>query len=78
MLAALLRLLEAVAVGDAAPESVAEVVERLRNAGAVTVAKLATHELAWGTTTQNPHFGSCRNPQAKTTARNSSPRPYGE
>ena len=35
-------------------------------AGAITVAKLATHELAWGTTTQNPHFGSCRNPHDPT------------
>jgi aspartyl-tRNA(Asn)/glutamyl-tRNA(Gln) amidotransferase subunit A len=47
---------------DNVPERDAEVVERLRHAGAVTVAKLATHELAWGTTTQNPHFGSCKNP----------------
>lgn len=47
---------------DHVPERDAEVVERLRDAGAVMVAKLATHELAWGTTTQNPHFGSCRNP----------------
>lgn len=47
---------------DHVPERDAEVVERLAAAGAVTVAKLATHELAWGTTTQNPHFGSCRNP----------------
>jgi aspartyl-tRNA(Asn)/glutamyl-tRNA(Gln) amidotransferase subunit A len=47
---------------DHVPDRDAEVVERLAAAGAVTVAKLATHELAWGTTTQNPHFGSCRNP----------------
>jgi aspartyl-tRNA(Asn)/glutamyl-tRNA(Gln) amidotransferase subunit A len=47
---------------DHVPTRDAEVVERLAAAGAVTVAKLATHELAWGTTTQNPHFGSCRNP----------------
>jgi aspartyl-tRNA(Asn)/glutamyl-tRNA(Gln) amidotransferase subunit A len=44
------------------PERDAEVVERLAAAGGITVAKLATHELAWGTTTQNPHYGSCRNP----------------
>jgi aspartyl-tRNA(Asn)/glutamyl-tRNA(Gln) amidotransferase subunit A len=47
---------------DHVPDRDAEVVERVRAAGGVTVAKLATHELAWGTTTQNPHFGSCRNP----------------
>ena len=51
---------------DHVPARDAEVVERLRDAGAVTVAKLATHELAWGTTTQNPHFGSCRNPHDPT------------
>jgi aspartyl-tRNA(Asn)/glutamyl-tRNA(Gln) amidotransferase subunit A len=51
---------------DHVPDRDAEVVERLRAAGAVTVAKLATHELAWGTTTQNPHFGSCRNPHDPT------------
>ena len=51
---------------DHVPERDAEVVERLRDAGAITVAKLATHELAWGTTTQNPHFGSCRNPHDPT------------
>lgn len=48
------------------PARDAEAVERMRAAGAITVAKLATHELAWGTTTQNPHFGSCRNPHDAT------------
>lgn len=47
---------------DRVPDRDADVVERHTAAGAVTVAKLATHELAWGTTTQNPHFGDCRNP----------------
>ncbi|HEY2789429.1 MAG TPA: amidase [Gaiellales bacterium] len=51
---------------DNVPARDAEVVERMRDAGAITVAKLATHELAWGTTTQNPHFGSCRNPHDPT------------
>jgi aspartyl-tRNA(Asn)/glutamyl-tRNA(Gln) amidotransferase subunit A len=51
---------------DHVPARDAEVVERLHDAGAITVAKLATHELAWGTTTQNPHFGSCRNPHDPT------------
>ena len=51
---------------DNVPARDAEPVERLAAAGAITVAKLATHELAWGTTTQNPHFGSCRNPHDPT------------
>jgi aspartyl-tRNA(Asn)/glutamyl-tRNA(Gln) amidotransferase subunit A len=51
---------------DHVPARDAEVVERLHDAGAITVAKLATHELAWGTTTQNPHFGSCKNPHDPT------------
>ncbi|NEK57014.1 amidase [Geodermatophilus sabuli] len=34
----------------------------LRRAGAVVVAKLNMAELAWGTMTQNPWYGSCRNP----------------
>jgi aspartyl-tRNA(Asn)/glutamyl-tRNA(Gln) amidotransferase subunit A len=33
-----------------------------REAGAVLLGKLNTHELAFGVTTTNPHFGSTRNP----------------
>ncbi len=40
----------------------AEVVRRLRRAGAVLIGKTNLHELAFGATTQNPHYGSCRNP----------------
>jgi aspartyl-tRNA(Asn)/glutamyl-tRNA(Gln) amidotransferase subunit A len=47
---------------DHVPDRDADVVARHAAAGAVTVAKLATHEFAWGTTTENPHFGACRNP----------------
>ncbi len=47
------------------PERDADVVARHAAAGAVTVAKLATHEFAWGTTTDNPHFGTCHNPHAR-------------
>jgi aspartyl-tRNA(Asn)/glutamyl-tRNA(Gln) amidotransferase subunit A len=47
---------------DHVPERDADVVARFAAAGAICVAKLATHELAWGTTSQNPHFGPCRNP----------------
>jgi aspartyl-tRNA(Asn)/glutamyl-tRNA(Gln) amidotransferase subunit A len=48
---------------DHVPDRDADVVAALAAAGAVTVAKLATHEFAWGTTTANPHFGTCRNPR---------------
>ncbi len=40
----------------------AEVVRRLHRAGAVVIGKTNLHELAFGATTQNPHYGSCRNP----------------
>ena len=40
----------------------AEVVARLRNAGAVILGKLNLHEYAWGGTTDNPHYGRCFNP----------------
>ena len=40
----------------------AEVVQRLLDAGAVIIGKTATHEFAWGVTTDNPHFGPTRNP----------------
>jgi aspartyl-tRNA(Asn)/glutamyl-tRNA(Gln) amidotransferase subunit A len=40
----------------------APAVARLRAAGAIIVGTTNLHELAYGGTTQNPHFGSCRNP----------------
>ncbi len=43
-------------------DSDAEVVRRLRAAGAVFVGKTNLHEFAYGGTTLNPHFGECRNP----------------
>ncbi len=39
-----------------------EPVRRLRAAGAVVVAKANLEELSFGATTQNPFWGSCRNP----------------
>jgi aspartyl-tRNA(Asn)/glutamyl-tRNA(Gln) amidotransferase subunit A len=44
------------------PDSDATVVERLRAAGAVCLGKLNMHELAFGVTTTNPHYGPTRNP----------------
>ena len=44
------------------PREDSEVARRLRAAGAVFVGKANLHEFAYGGTTQNPHFGSCRNP----------------
>jgi aspartyl-tRNA(Asn)/glutamyl-tRNA(Gln) amidotransferase subunit A len=44
------------------PEMDAAVVERLRTAGAVMLGKLNMHELAYGITSANPHFGAVRNP----------------
>jgi len=44
------------------PDYDAAVVERLQAAGAVIVGKLNMHELAYGITSANPHFGPVRNP----------------
>lgn len=49
---------------DRVPDRDARVVADLRRAGAVTLGKHATHELAWGGRTDNasPRFGPTRNP----------------
>ena len=44
------------------PHHDAAVVERLRAGGAVLVGKTGMHELAYGITSSNPHFGAIRNP----------------
>ncbi|HVT94617.1 MAG TPA: amidase [Bryobacteraceae bacterium] len=44
------------------PEKNAPVVDRLEEAGAVLVGKTGLHELAYGITSENPHFGIIRNP----------------
>jgi aspartyl-tRNA(Asn)/glutamyl-tRNA(Gln) amidotransferase subunit A len=48
---------------DLIPESDAPVVEKLAAGGAVMVGKTGLHELAYGITSDNPHFGTIRNPR---------------
>ncbi|MFO7963224.1 MAG: amidase [Desulfobacterales bacterium] len=45
-----------------AAESDASVVAALRENGAIVFGKTNLHEFAWGGTTENPHFGNCKNP----------------
>lgn len=40
----------------------AEVVSRLKQAGAIIIGSTNMHEFAWGGTTANPHYGACSNP----------------
>lgn len=47
---------------DFVPDHDAAVVEKLDGAGAVMVGKTGLHELAYGITSNNPHFGPVRNP----------------
>lgn len=47
---------------DYVPDYDATVVERLREAGAIIVGKTNMHELAFGITSNNPHYGAVRNP----------------
>jgi len=47
---------------DHVPDHDATVVEWLRAGGAVIIGKTGMHELAYGITSSNPHFGAVRNP----------------
>jgi aspartyl-tRNA(Asn)/glutamyl-tRNA(Gln) amidotransferase subunit A len=47
---------------DFVPTYEAGVVTRLRPTGAILLGKTNMHEYALGATTDNPHFGTCRNP----------------
>jgi aspartyl-tRNA(Asn)/glutamyl-tRNA(Gln) amidotransferase subunit A len=47
---------------DHVPNRDAPAIERLRRAGAVLIGKTNLHEFAYGATSQNEHFGPCRNP----------------
>ncbi len=48
---------------DFVPDRHAAVVRKLAEAGAVMVGKAGLHELAYGITSDNPHFGTIRNPR---------------
>jgi aspartyl-tRNA(Asn)/glutamyl-tRNA(Gln) amidotransferase subunit A len=45
------------------PDHDAQVVQRLNAAGTVMLGKTGLHELAYGITSDNPHFGTIRNPR---------------
>jgi aspartyl-tRNA(Asn)/glutamyl-tRNA(Gln) amidotransferase subunit A len=47
---------------DHVPERTAPAVQRLVDAGAVVVGKANLHEFAWGVTSQNPWYGTVKNP----------------
>lgn len=47
---------------DYKPSKDAEVVRKLRDAGAVLIGKTNMHEFAFGVTNKNPHYGVTRNP----------------
>jgi aspartyl-tRNA(Asn)/glutamyl-tRNA(Gln) amidotransferase subunit A len=47
---------------DTVPARDSAVAARLRAAGSVLLGKHGMHELAWGGTSDNPHFGAVRNP----------------
>jgi aspartyl-tRNA(Asn)/glutamyl-tRNA(Gln) amidotransferase subunit A len=48
---------------DFVPRFDATVVEQLREAGAIPVAKTNLHEIAYGVTSANPHYGAVLNPR---------------
>jgi aspartyl-tRNA(Asn)/glutamyl-tRNA(Gln) amidotransferase subunit A len=50
-------------LSDFVPKWDAELIERLKDAGAVLMGKLNMHEFAFGTTSVNPHYGAVRNPR---------------
>jgi len=47
---------------DYVPQRDAAIVTRLHEAGAVSLGKTGLHELAYGITSNNPHFGAIHNP----------------
>jgi aspartyl-tRNA(Asn)/glutamyl-tRNA(Gln) amidotransferase subunit A len=51
---------------DFVPDHDATVVKRLRSAGAISIGKTNLHELAYGITSKNPHYGFVLNPRDTT------------
>jgi len=49
-------------LADFVPDYDATLIEKLTTAGAILVGKAGLHELAFGITSNNPHFGAIRNP----------------
>lgn len=49
-------------LADNVPDSNSAVVERLEASGAILIGKNNLHEFAYGTTSENDHFGPCHNP----------------
>lgn len=49
-------------LADWVPAQDATVTARLRQAGAILIGKTNMHEFAWGGTSDNPHYGTVRNP----------------
>jgi aspartyl-tRNA(Asn)/glutamyl-tRNA(Gln) amidotransferase subunit A len=47
---------------DYVPQRDAAIVTKLREAGAISLGKTGLHELAYGITSNNPHFGAIHNP----------------
>ncbi|WP_102346647.1 amidase [Bacillus sp. Marseille-P3661] len=44
------------------PDGDATAIRKLKEAGAIIIGKANLHEFAMGATTENPHYGVCRNP----------------
>jgi aspartyl-tRNA(Asn)/glutamyl-tRNA(Gln) amidotransferase subunit A len=44
------------------PTEDAFVIQKIKKAGGMIIGKTNTHEIALGVTTNNPHFGACKNP----------------
>ena len=51
---------------DFVPEYDATVVEKLKAAGAISIGKANLHELAYGITSKNPHYGFVPNPRDRS------------
>ncbi|MBI5289740.1 MAG: amidase [Chloroflexi bacterium] len=49
-------------MADRVPDADATAVRKMSEAGAITLGKLGLHEFAFGGTSDNPHYGTIRNP----------------